>query len=178
MISMIVLVVAIYLVSVRQPLIELTGWKKIDALRLVILIQLIAIAVEFWALRFDSTLPVELRHFKEAQVAAVDAGHIDDRVWLSILAAAAVSIAFVVGGTGLWWCRRWARILFSASAVLIPPMTAADGVVLPESLITNAVAYSANVAGCMVLGVLLAMIWLWMPEEFRRPKMQVAACGC
>jgi hypothetical protein len=75
-------------------------------------------------------------------------------------------IALVVGMIGLLWYHRWARILFSAAAVLVPLMAAAAGLEALETLVSNAVWYSADAASNLLLGVLLAMIWLWLPEEF------------
>jgi hypothetical protein len=143
--------------------------SKTATLRVVILLAFIALAVRMVAVLYTvfdfafHLLPAELQRYKEAPASA----------GFSVIDAVGVTdmIALIVGIIGLLWHRRWARVLVSVAVVLNPPTTTAMIWFAGHTsafIGSGAVEEGADEAFNLLLGVLLAMIWLWMPEEFTK----------
>jgi hypothetical protein len=139
---------------------------KTYILRLAIILTFIAVSISIAAGFFlNNTLPAELAQ----SVKAHEDADITDRQAAVILPFLLILIVMLVGLIGLWWCKRWARLLFTIAAILTPPMTAIAGFVAANTLVSNAVEAGVDSALSMFIGAIVAMTWLVMPEEFKRP---------
>jgi hypothetical protein len=112
-----------------------------------------------------NTLPAEVAQFVKAQ----EATDVTGRQAAALLPSLLVFAAMFAGLIGLWWCKRWARLLFSVAAVLSAPLSTILGLVSPEMLVSNAVETGADIASSMLMGGIIAMTWFGMPEEFNQP---------
>jgi hypothetical protein len=139
---------------------------KTNILRLAIILTVLALSVEIAAsLLLKNTLPAELAQFVQARETA----DLTSRQAVSFLSLFLVLAALLAGLIGLWWCKRWARLLFSIAAILIPPTAAIAGFLSGETLVSNAVEIGADSALNIFIGAIFALVWFAMPEEFRRP---------
>jgi hypothetical protein len=123
------------------------------------------------ALLLNNTLPAELARFIEAQ----DSADVTARQGIPALLFLLNIAALLAGLTGLWWCQRWARLLFSAAAVLVPPLSILAGMVMADALVSNAFETGADAAFSMFVGAIIAMTWFGMPDEFKRTKVSQPA---
>jgi hypothetical protein len=134
---------------------------KTNILRLAIILTFIAGGISVAAgFLLNNTLPGELAQFVKAQ----EATEVTNRQAATSIPYLLIIAALVTGLIGLWWCKRWARLLFSIAAILVPPMTAILGFVSSETLVSNAVEAGAASALSMFIGVVIALAWFGMPE--------------
>jgi hypothetical protein len=133
-------------------------------LRLLILLVAVTSGMTLYAgPRFDQTLPQQLLTFIHARAADAELSTPE------AIAAAAIGlqlIGMVVGLVGMWWCRRWARWIFTVAMLSSPVLTTLLGLSDPRSLVSNAIEAGANSASDLAVGATLALIWFSMERDF------------
>jgi hypothetical protein len=132
-------------------------------LRLLILLVAVTTGMTMYAgLRFDQTLPPTLLTFVHARSDA------EITVPGAVAAAALVLqlIGLLAGLVGMWWCRGWARWIFTVAALASPVLSVVLGLVDPRSLVSNAIEAGANSASDLAVGATLALIWFSMERDF------------
>jgi len=134
-------------------------------LRLLIILLLVTLgAAAVAGSYFKDTLPEPVAAF----VSASNDAEFTSAQWIAFLLASIAIVAAVVGMIGLWWCRRWARWVFTISALAWPVMSGLVGFVAPDTLVSNFVEIAFNSAADMVTGAILALTWLGMSADFTR----------
>ncbi len=129
-------------------------------LRLLIVLAFVALVSEIGANSlFKNTLPPELAQFVKAHDAAPLTGS-------ALAFALIVLVCNCVGLIGLWWGKRWARIVFSIGALLAPVVVIVVGFADSSTLISNAVELGASNVTAIIDGAILALIWFEMPKQF------------
>jgi hypothetical protein len=134
-------------------------------LRLLILLVAVTTGLTVYAsYRFDQTLPEPLVAFIHARDNAT--AEVSSSEAFAGIAAMLLMIMTVTGLVGMWWCRRWARWIFTVAALAQPLLTAFLGWSSPATLISNAIESGANTASDMAIGATLALAWLVMEADF------------
>jgi hypothetical protein len=113
---------------------------------------------------FHDTLPAPLAAF----INASDDTNLTTPQVITFLIGLVSIVAGVVGMTGLWWCRRWARWVFTIPVLTWPVLGGVLAFVDPTLLISNFIQIGFNTAADMVNGAILALIWLGMSADFNR----------
>jgi hypothetical protein len=137
---------------------------KINILRLAIILTIVvALVTAIAGLALDDTLPAELAQFVRARKSA----DLTDLEAVAVLANFLIVAALLVGLIGLWWVKRWARLLFTISAILSPPLWMFAGFVSGLSLVSTPIELGMDTALNMGIGAILTLIWIGMSEEFK-----------
>ncbi len=132
-------------------------------LRLLILLVVVTTGMTMYTgLRFDQTLPPTLLTFVRTP-ANTDLSTLDTII---AVALGVDLIGMLVGLVGMWWCRRWARWIFTVAALASPVLSVVLGLNDPRSLVSNAIESGANSASNMAIGATLALIWFSMERDF------------
>jgi len=132
-------------------------------LRLLILLVAVTTGLTLYAsVRFDQTLPPTLLTFVHTPANS------DTSVPQAILALAITLqlIGMLVGLAGMWWCRGWARWIFTVAVLASPVLSVLLGLTDARSLVSNAIASGANSASDIAVGATLALIWFGMERDF------------
>jgi hypothetical protein len=113
---------------------------------------------------FKDTLPAALAAFVKAD----DDADVTSPQLIALLIASIAMVASVVGMVGLWWCRRWARWVFTIPALTWPLLGGLVGFLEPTALVSNFIETMFNSAVDTINGAILALIWLGMSADFDR----------
>lgn len=142
---------------------------NVRTLRWLIALTGVAIAV---ILLIEIAFPALGRSRLSPELAALLAGYEDQELdttsavlvgsillWLVAMAASLI---------GLWWCRRWARRLFTLCIALSLPIVIAAPAALPSVQIQTPVDQMATVLLSLLNGATLALVWQGMQADFAR----------
>jgi hypothetical protein len=150
------------------------GMSRKTLLRLLIVLTIITAIPSFW---FTPLSPLAVRAEVTARFGeAVQASGLSGPVIISTMALFLAFIASVIGFIGLWWCKRWARLVFTignifglSSGVAMSIFTALVPLaVSPTGQAGDSRGILATVSdtNSMLLGAILALTWFGMPREF------------
>jgi hypothetical protein len=132
-------------------------------LRLLILLVAVTTGLAMYGgFRLEQTLPGPLVDFVRAQN-TTEVSAAQGVVALGVMLSLGMMLAGLIG---MWWCRRWARWLFTVGALAQPILTALVGWTNPAALISNAIEAGANTASDMTVGATLVVVWLVMEADF------------
>jgi hypothetical protein len=132
-------------------------------LRLLILLVAVTTGLAMYAsYRLEQSLPPPLVDFVHTQ----NNTEVSAAQGIVALGVALSLVMLLAGLIGMWWCRRWARWLFTGGALAQPILTALVGWANPGALISNAIEAGANTASDMSVGATLVMVWLVMEADF------------
>jgi hypothetical protein len=129
--------------------------SKATILRMLIVLTILAQAITIAAsFLLKNTLPAELAQFVRAR----DFVDLSGREAVALLPSLLVTGGLLVGLIGLWWRKRWARLLFTIAAVLIPPLVT-DGLEGRSMGNRNTVTHIVNLLGLAMALTCSTALW-------------------
>jgi hypothetical protein len=136
---------------------------KLSILRLAIILTVVALVTVITASGlFEETLPPELAQFVKAKNSRV----LTNLEAVAMFVNSLIIVALLVGAIGLWWVKRWARVLFTIAAILFPPMWTFVGFASGATLVSNPVEMGVDTALNIFIGATIALVWVGIPEAF------------